>query len=379
MRILARLHKYVALAVGFLVASMGLTGSVLVFKADFEERLHPERRVAVIAGSQPSFERMLQSARTAVPGAREYVINRPDQPDRAFNVDVAGVEERHLFVDPYSGRLVANTAEDELALDWVAQLHTRLLAGTTGKYAVAAIGAVLLFLAISGLVLWWPRKWKQALRVRWDAPRLGLNYDLHRAAGAIFAAFFLISATTGITLAFSAPAARLVGAIAGAPPPPVPKLPPRAPGVPRLSLDRVVEAAQGAFPQGRLKRVIVPAHDAPVLVRMQAAGDHHPNGLNRIYVDPYTASVLAIVPIATASPGLRMFDWLYPLHIGALFGPAHGAVQVVVGLAPAFLLATGLIVWWSSRKARRKAMKARTRADAAPMSAKLQGKAECRR
>jgi uncharacterized iron-regulated membrane protein len=352
--LLAKLHKYVALTVGVLVAMMGLSGSLLVLKDSLEERWYPERRVTRAADAPVLWERVLWTARATVPVADSYVINRPDDPLRAFNVNVEDPEGRRMYVDPYTGRLIENNAEDELALDWVAQLHTHLLGGDTGKYFVAAIGAVLVFLAVTGLILWWPRKWGNAFRIRWDAARLGLSYDLHRSTGALLATFFLVNALTGITLAFSAPAARFVGALAGNPPYVAPQLPRHPAAAVRLPLDDVVRAATEALPEGRVKRVIVPSKPAPVLVRMQVEGDHHPNGLNRVYVDPYDGKVLGVRRLAGASPGNTMFDWLYPLHIGRLFGTAHTWFQVFVGVVPAFLLVTGLIVWQASRSARRR-------------------------
>lgn len=352
--LLARLHRYVALSVGVVIAMMGLTGALLVFKGSLEERLYPERNVTRPAGANPSYEAVLRAARIAVPAADSYVINVPADPSRAWNVHAEGPEARRLFIDPYSGKLISNKGESALALDWVAELHVHLLAGDTGKSIVGAFGGVLVFLAVTGVILWWPRKWKNALRVRWSSTRLGLNYDLHKVAGAMFALFLLVSAVTGIALAYSAAVGRLVGSLSGTPMPPPPQLASRDPAQSRRApLDDVVKAAIEALPAARLKRVIVPNAETAVLARLQAPGDHHPNGQNRVFVDPYDARVLKVVPLAEAA-GLRLFDWVYPLHIGRLFGAGHQVFQLLVGLTPAFMLMTGLVVWWSSRKARRR-------------------------
>jgi len=350
--LIAKLHKYVALSVGVLVALMGLTGSTLVFRNSLDARFHPERRVAIPTGASVSYEKVLAAARLAVPSADSYVINVPGDPTESFNVNVESPEGRRMFIDPYSGQLISNTAEAEFALDWVVQLHTHLLVGDEGKYFVAGIGGILIFLGVTGVILWWPRKWTGALRIRWRAKRLGLSYDLHRVAGAMFVLFFLINAVTGIILVFSGPMAKFVGTVAGNPPPPVPKLAARTLEAVRLPLDMVVKAAHDAFPSGRARRVIVP-RDGLVLVRMHVEGNNHPNGLNRVYVDPYTAVIPLVVPIATASPGLKMFDWLYPLHLGRLFGTVHQVFQVLLGLVPACMLVTGLIVWQARRNARK--------------------------
>lgn len=351
--LIARLHKYVALSIGGVLAVMGLTGASLVFKADLEDLLYPERRVVQPAGARASYESVLRTARGAVPAAEAYVINVPDDSWRAWNVNVEKPDGRRLYIDPYSGKLISDKGEGELPLDWVAELHVHVLSGDTGKSVVGAFGGVLTFLAVTGVILWWPRRWKDAMRVRWGAARLGLSYDLHKVTGAVFALFLLVSATTGISLAYSTPVGRWIGTAYGKPMPPAPKVAPSDAASQRAPLDEIVRVASEAMPGARLKRVVVPNADVAVLARLQAPGDHHPNGQNRIFVDPYGPTVLRVVRLVDA-PSLGVFDWLYPLHIGKLFGTAHQVFQVIVGLTPPFMLATGLIVWWSRRQARRR-------------------------
>jgi uncharacterized iron-regulated membrane protein len=71
-------------------------------------------------------------------------------------------------------------------------------------------------------------------------------------------------------------------------------------------------------------------------------------------VNPYDASILRATPVDAVTPGQRMFDWIFPLHVGKLFGAPHGAFQVLLGFSLPFLFATGLVVWAKRRKARYK-------------------------
>jgi uncharacterized iron-regulated membrane protein len=114
---------------------------------------------------------------------------------------------------------------------------------------------------------------------------------------------------------------------------------------PRMPLDTLVDAARLTMPGAEVRRIVVPSGDAPVLIRMQAPGDHHHKGMERVYLDPRDATIVAAIPLTAATPAVRMFEWLYPLHVGDLFGRLHKLLLVLIGIAPTALFATGLLVW----------------------------------
>jgi uncharacterized iron-regulated membrane protein len=84
-------------------------------------------------------------------------------------------------------------------------------------------------------------------------------------------------------------------------------------------------------------------------VRKKLPGEAHPNGLSFVRLDPFTGQVLQATPFEAASPGVAMFSWIYPLHIGLLGGRVHQVVLTVVGLAPAGLMVTGVWLWLRKR------------------------------
>lgn len=347
---IAVLHKYVALATGAMLAAMGLSGALLVFARPLGDYFHPERLVQPAPHARPSYDAVLAAARGAVPGAQAFTLDVPEDPAHAFSVETGNPMPRHLFIDGFTGTVVSNHAKGELFLDWIELLHTHLLAGSTGEYVVGAFGTVLLVLIVSGIVQWWPRKWKHALRLRRGAV---FAWDLHRASGAIAAIFLAISASTGLVLVFSGAATRLVNRAGGAQEAAEPQLAPQTQAPSRARLDAVVEAARRIMPGASVRRVVVSSGNAPILVRLQASGDHHRKGMERIYVNPYDATIVAAIPLSAAAPAVRMFDWLYPLHVGNLFGPLHQALLLLVGVTPALLFATGLLVWSAKRRARK--------------------------
>jgi len=87
-----------------------------------------------------------------------------------------------------------------------------------------------------------------------------------------------------------------------------------------LAQDRESATIYG-MPGAALHRVTLPtARNAQVVIRAQARGEWHPVGRSTIWLDPYTASVLASDDATRGGTGTRINDAIYPLHSGRVGG-----------------------------------------------------------
>lgn len=345
---LVQAHRYVALGLGALIVVLGLTGASLVFRDELTAFVTPAVRVDPGPPAAGWYERVFAAVRAAEPQAKSIDIAPSRRNDRAAEAIVLGARgERHLFVDAHDGKVVADSDRQWLPFATFFQLHKRLMAGESGEYLVAAAGTALAFLAVTGLVMWWPRKLKYAFRVRWSGNRPAVSFDLHRCAGAAFALFLLVNAITGVSMNLDGASRTLVNAVA---------LRTADPGAPpaasnafaaRKSLDEIVAAAERAVPGGVVTRIAIRDGNAPVVVRKVLPGDNDTHGMNRIYVDAASATVLRASLLERLPPGNAMFEWVYPLHTGRLLGVPYKVVLVLAGLVPMLSLVTGLIVWRS--------------------------------
>jgi uncharacterized iron-regulated membrane protein len=356
---LVRVHRWVALGLGLLVLVMTLTGASLVFRDELTARFTPAVKVAATDPGPGSFERIFAAARKAVPDARSIEIEPARRAGRAAEVMAQTPSGWHyLFVDPHDGAVVADGDRQWLPFATLFELHMRFMAGAAGEYVVALAGAALLFLGASGVILWWPRKLKQAFRIRWGGNRLAVSFDLHRSLGAAFALFLVVNATTGLLMNLDALSVPLVNRLARSPDEPA--IPPAHSNAFTAArpLDDIVAAADRAAPGGFVSRVVVSNDDdAPVVVRKVLPGDQATKGMNRIYVDAASATVLRASLLKRLPPGNAMFEWLYPLHTGKLVGTPYKLVLILAGLMPLVSLVTGFIVWRS--RPRRKGAPAR--------------------
>jgi uncharacterized iron-regulated membrane protein len=346
-----RLHRWLGLTLGLIVALFGAAGAVLVWADEIESLLDPHSVTAAgTPDATPQWQAMLDQARTTAPWAAAWVINPARAPGAPAEVvaepGTADRAVRLLTIDPGSGRLLGESGLTDTVVGTIFHFHTRLLSDAWGQPLVLALGAALLFFVVSGIVLWWPRRWSQALALRLDRGRTVALWDLHRVIGAVAALLLLLSIATGITLLYPTTAARAVDRVAGVP---APTLPLVVPGAVPLSLDALVARADAALPGGIVTRIIVPAASGPWTVRKQLPGEDHPNGLSFVRLDPYSGRLLQATPHDAASPGVAMFAWVYPLHIGLLGGLAHKLLLTLVGLVPSVLLCTGVWLWWRKR------------------------------
>ena len=110
------------------------------------------------------------------------------------------VFRRELFIRSEDGRIGGDASFIPFLLD----LHDNLLAGETGRTVNGIAAIMLLLLAITGAVIWWPgvRTWRRSLFVETQASWKRLTWNLHSVLGIWFLLFVLMWGTTGLYLSF---------------------------------------------------------------------------------------------------------------------------------------------------------------------------------
>ena len=352
-KILLLIHKYIALSAGVFIAIICLSGASLVFRDDLAPWFTPALSIVPQAPSAGEYQRVLTAVTSQVPDAASVEIRVPSRRDRAVSVTLETPDARRLYINANTGAVVADSASQWLPFDAFFKLHRHFLAGAKGEYFVAAIATMLVVMATTGLILWWPQAWKQALRIRWSGNRLAVSFDMHKVTGACFALFLLTNALTGLVLIFSGVSTTLVNRVLSVADAVTPSIARPAMAGSMKPLDELVAAANRAFPGGTVTQVVVRSGARPVVVRKRTAAENNPLGTNRIYVDPWSGEVVGMIVLETAPPGNKIYEWLYPFHIGELFGTLYKLVLAFAGLAPSVLLVTGLIVWWTRSRMRK--------------------------
>lgn len=370
-RVMFQFHMWIGLALGILLALLGLSGSVLVYDDALVAMTNPVPHASAQGAAMP-LDRIVQIARDAADMPRgQAAVTPPQEPGDATQVRFGqlargggdaprpdgarrqgegrgagrgegGAPQKavDVFVDPVSGAVLTNRPASQPAwLGFAHQLHGNFLMGQQGRIFVGYLGVAMLILGVTGLVLWWPKRgqWKYAFIVRRTARGLRLHRELHAMFGIWAFVVFMIVSFSGVVLAWPQLAGTAAPGQRGA----VPSVEP-VEGASRIGADQAAQIAQTAIPGATIRSITLPARrDQAITVSLLADG-----GVNaQVTIDPYRANVIAM-----RAPGKGFMAWQRPLHQGS-FNGVWKFLVFLSGLLPALFVFTGLVMWVKKRRA----------------------------
>ncbi|HEY4334628.1 MAG TPA: PepSY-associated TM helix domain-containing protein, partial [Puia sp.] len=198
------LHRWLGLVSGVLIVIVALTGSILTFEEEGRDRLwHDYYHIANPGAERLPIARLVDTFKVNYPNLKINSIRFKENPDAAF---VFFTKDRYVWMDPYTSTITGSVPLNKEFFTVVRSLHTELLLGPIGKAIVHFNVLFFFFICLSGLVLWWPKKWrfvKKAISIDTkNAKRL--NFDLHRALGFYALPILLIISFTGLFMSFDA-------------------------------------------------------------------------------------------------------------------------------------------------------------------------------
>lgn len=367
-----RVHLLSGALSGLFLVVAGVTGSALVFQDPLDRLLHPELVSVTPSAERAPLDAILADVRRAYPGERPSHLRMPRSAGQSLEITMAGEAPLQVYVDPHTGRILGERLSTETLPNMLFTMHVNLFAGHAGEQVMGWAAVLLLVLVLTGIVVWWPglragvEGVRKAVSVRRGASWRRLNFDLHRAVGFWSLGFLALTAVTGASLVFHDAFMAGLNAATGSPPRPEPPAASAAPAPRALPLERVEAAGARALGGTELTYLILPTEDGgAVTVRRRAPEELHPNGRSFAYVDPGSGEVLAVEDARSAPLGTRLYNVLYPLHIGHWGGAASRIAYFVLGLAPVALAISGALAWWN-RSGRRKLAPARKRRPPAP-------------
>lgn len=359
--LLRSLHTWAGLTMGVLAALVGLSGSALVFRADIEQWQERQWHRLVPAAQALPLERIIAIGAARHPEREVVRVVLPQRPSESVEVllQVRGarnLEQADLigvFVDPYRGDVLGERARARGWLWWLQDFHYALFGGERGLKVNGLVAAVLLGLALTGPVLWWPgwRNRHLAWRIR-ARPATARWRDLHAVSGVVACMALSLIALTALYYAYRSTATATIALLAGTSGLPAPRALLPADGATPATADQLVAAAQAAAPAARLDELRPSRRPGmPAVVSFREPGDFV-FGRHRIYLDPTTAAVLRVDRHGELPLGARLLGNMGPWHFGSFGGRLTQWLWFIAGLLPAALFATGVWLWWRRRSAR---------------------------
>jgi len=199
-----KFHLWLGLSTGLVVFILGITGAIYCFAPELQS-LQPYRTVKEETRVFLTPSQIQQIAESNLPGKAPQRIYY-DARDKAVMVLFSKKDEYtySVFINPYSGEVLKVRDNDKDFLSVVLQLHRTLLI-PYGHDIIRWSTVIFIFMLISGIILWWPKKKRTAkhgFRIMWRAHPKRLNYDLHKVLGFYVTWVVIFTATTGLMFAF---------------------------------------------------------------------------------------------------------------------------------------------------------------------------------
>jgi len=358
---IGRLHLWLGLASGLVVLIVSITGCVFVFQKEITESLHKEWYYVRAGGKPLSLVSLQQKAEHALGHPVSSIIAFRDPAhtwefmaykdnDTALTIFGGIAYYQSVFLNPYTGDI---TGRRDYKYDFfmvVKYLHWSLLLNTPyGQPIVGWSTVVFVLLLLTGLVLWWPKKWIKAykdrsFRIKWKGSLRRVNYDLHNVPGFYSLIPALIIAVTGLVF-FWPP--KMPG-------PPVMRSIPDGPAVTAATtattpLDRAWQTTSAEMP-GAARMMLSPAIGKEGVIYVYAYKDGETYyGYDVLQFDRYSGRLLDHRKNADKSRFQRLVETNYDVHVGAIGGLTGKIIAFFASLICASLPVTGFLIWWLKR------------------------------
>ncbi len=346
-------HLWAGLIAAPFLLVLGLTGAVMVFENEIDDAINAKVSRVATTGPALSLGELESRIDGLHPGYRIVAAAFPSDDRHAYGLAAVGPNGKdvlEVYVDPHTGRIQGTSADVRTAVQSLHMLHTHLLAGRTGQAIVGWGALFLVFLSLSGLVLWWPAK---VVKVEWGADAKRLVFDLHNTVGAISFLFLFVFAVTGAVIHWDRPTAVWLARITGATPAPeFPRSAPECKDKASLPADQLLATASAAMPGARATWIQMPPGGRPVRAIFKYPEDHTPSGRTQVFLAPCTGRVLAAISSRQMPAAVRYSSmWNREVHTGDIGGWPTRILMCLFSLSLPAMALTGPLIWWTRRRA----------------------------
>ena len=223
-KILKKLHLYLALIFCLPLIIQGLSGSMMVFRSEISDFIL-QQNYKFSEGQNHSASEIIAAAKRAFAESGEEnashfsvsLVRIPYQKSQPAIVRFNDKKiSREVLIDAASLQVIKikNPAEDFFFI--IKKLHTNLLIENPQSLVfIGCYGFILLFMAISGIILWWPKSqnFMRSLSFNFKARGVALHRNLHKTFGFWSYLIILAISFSGIYLAFPDSTAATINAI----------------------------------------------------------------------------------------------------------------------------------------------------------------------
>lgn len=360
-KIIAQVHLWLGLASGLVVFILGITGAIYAFSDEIKSVVYYDRLNVEVPRNQHklSLDVLLPIAEQAI--GEGHKISRaqlPQDPSGSYMFRALKVNKGafgywnyyeyfyKVYLNPYTGEVVHKENAKFEFFTVVLALHMNLLLGDViGHFVVRWSVVCFVLLLISGLVLWWPKKWKgkqlkNSFQVKWNAKFKRLNYDLHNVLGFYTFLLLLIISLTGLVWSFGINTDKKFKVLSDT-----------SGTMGKIPADNILQQALKSSPESAYFLYNFPvAKSGTVNVSAYRSNVQFYNRLQYRF-DRYNGKMLYTgIEFKDLGAGAKLIALNYDLHTGSALGIFGKFLAFLCGLIAASLPLTGLLIWLKPKK-----------------------------
>ncbi|MGJ1362490.1 outer membrane beta-barrel protein [Sphingobacterium spiritivorum] len=359
----AWIHLWPSLISALIVIFVCLTGTIIVYCDEIMDVTAGDARyVREVKQTQLSTDRLISIIKEELPNRDNpgYAVYYRD-PRRSvrFNSYEKDAGLRMVYIDQYTGEILKDSPVIHFFYI-TAHLHNSLLLHTPGQWIIDIATIIFLIELITGLILWWPRRWTKAtrdasFRIKWKAKFKRLNYDLHNVFGFYALSICMVLTVTGLIIAFHPLQEWTVSAFGGDPEhewmDSISTLHQADP----ISAELVIKNLFTQYPdkkEAQLSTFDLEAEGHYMINLGKSIGLKSVESQLPLAIDKYNGKEITLTNAQLMHMKVENVYW--NLHMGKWMGPIGKLLTFLGGLIATSLPVTGFLIWWGRRKKKKR-------------------------
>ncbi len=353
-------HRWIGMTIGLVMVYLAVTGAGQAFRWQLEPVAYADLLTAPACERLP-LDTLLAEAREAHPGgAAESLRFHPAGGETA---SVRFSDRGTVYVNPCSSTVTGEQAAFGGFFGTLEYVHRMMFFSDFKLWSGISTLIAFVFLVIGGIVLWWPRSWREARRsLKIDNRLKGMAFllNLHKTFGLYAFTVLLVVTFFGNAMAFDWVKQGVYWATGS-------DMPmnggrtgdgtgkePAAEAKPALALEDIWSKAEPRLDGPRDVTIRLPrrAGDAVQMSVIEASAPHA-RARSEIVLDGSTGEVKRYTPYAKTSLGNKVYNWGVAIHTGQAFGVVGALTVFTAALAIPVLAYSGIASWLRRRRSRR--------------------------
>lgn len=210
-----KIHLWLSVPFGIFITLVCFSGAMMVFEKEITEQCRKEVYFVKEQGTQPlPLDVLMEKISATLPDSVSVTgLNISPDSKRTWQASLSKPRRASVYVNQYTGE-VTGKYERLGFFDVMFHMHRWLMGSNSrpdggipwGKTIVGVSTLLLVFIIISGIIIWWPRNGKvlkERLKIHIGQGWPRFWHDLHVAGGVYATIFILIMALTGLTWSFT--------------------------------------------------------------------------------------------------------------------------------------------------------------------------------